>query len=145
MNSHHQQAVHLQPVRQKPARHDICYGLIAIILTCSLVLSTNASANSKTNLLVTPSTDIAATNSSPIETITVIYRNPFDYALYQQTTEMLLSFNLELSQSIPFYAQQQSRQMAAEFGFSVAQSTWLTPNDKTLLLSGLSQISNRNE
>ncbi|MFT6133121.1 MAG: hypothetical protein ACJAW2_001845, partial [Shewanella sp.] len=27
------------------------------------------------------------------------YRNAFDYALYQQTTEMLLRFNRDLSQS----------------------------------------------
>jgi hypothetical protein len=124
MNSHHHQ----------PARHYIRYGLIATILTCSLALSAHVSANNKTNLLVTPVTVMAATNISPMETITVIYRNPFDYALYQQTTEMLLSFNIELSQSIPFDAHQQNRQMAAEFGFSIAQSAKLTPNDKILLI-----------
>ncbi|MFT6977550.1 MAG: hypothetical protein ACJAZA_001262 [Shewanella psychromarinicola] len=127
MNSHHHQPLHYLPVR-----HYIRCGVVVTILTCSLVLSTNASANNKTNLLVTPV--MAATNSSPMETITVIYRNPFDYALYQQTTEILLSFNLELSQSIPLDAQQQSRQMAAEFGFPVAKSAKLTPNDKILLI-----------
>jgi hypothetical protein len=126
MNSHHH-----QPLHYLPARHYIRSGVVVTILTCTLALSAHASANNKTNLLVTPV--MAATNSSPMETITVIYRNPFDYALYQQTTEMLLSFNLELSQSIPLDAQQQSRQMAAEFSVYSPQSITFNSNDKSLL------------
>ena len=135
MNSHHQFV-----------RHDIRYGLIATVLIttiigCSLVLSTNAAANNPKNNLITQ----AATNIGPIETITVTYRNAFDYALYQQTTEMLLSFNRDLSQSNLVQVQQQSRQMAAEFGFYSEQSITFNANDKSLLFSRLLQSLDSNE
>jgi hypothetical protein len=137
MNSHHHQPLHYSPIR-----HFIRYGVVITLLSCSVALSANALANSPENQ---PVTNMAAASNSPIETITVTYRNTFDYALYQHTTEMLLSFNRDLSQSNVINAQQQSRQMAAEFGLSVAESITFSLDDKTLLLSGLSQSLNSNE
>ncbi|WP_351076802.1 hypothetical protein [Shewanella sp. CAL98-MNA-CIBAN-0140] len=128
MNSHHHQPLHYLPVR-----HYIRCGVVVTILTCTLALSAHVSANSQKNQPVIPATNMAATNISPIETITVIYRSMFDYALYEQTTEMLLSFNRDLSQSNAVNAQQQSRQMAAEFGVYSPQSITFNSNDKSLL------------
>jgi hypothetical protein len=140
MNRHHQFV-----------RHYIRYGLIATVLittvlittiiSCALILSTNASANNPKNNLIIPD----ATNIGSIETITVTYRNAFDYALYQQTTEMLLSFNRDLSQSNLVQVQQQSRQMAAKFGFYSAQSITFNTNDKSLQFSRLLQSLDSNE
>ncbi len=53
----------------------------------------------------------------PMETVTVIYRTPFDYALYQQTTEMLTGFNRELGQKIIAQARQDNVTLAKRYGF----------------------------
>jgi len=57
----------------------------------------------------------SATNSaaSPnIETITVTYRDPLDYALYQHTTEMLSVFRLEIREDIGIQARNSLMEMA---------------------------------
>lgn len=57
----------------------------------------------------------SATNSvaSPnIETITVTYRDPLDYALYQHTTEMLSAFRLEIREDIGIQARNSLMDMA---------------------------------
>nr|WP_253724239.1 hypothetical protein [Shewanella baltica] len=57
----------------------------------------------------------SATNSaaSPnIETITVTYRDPLDYALYQHTTEMLSAFRLEIREDIGIQARNSLMEMA---------------------------------
>ncbi|QYJ74364.1 hypothetical protein [Shewanella sp. FJAT-52076] len=53
--------------------------------------------------------------ASPMETMTVIYRSPVDYALYQQKAEMLGYFQLELHEGIRLEAKTQLRQMATRF------------------------------
>ncbi|MCT8985513.1 hypothetical protein [Shewanella phaeophyticola] len=72
-------------------------------------------------------------------------RNAFDYALYQQTTEMLLLFIRDLAQSNLLAVRQQSHKMAAEFTIFVAQSSRFNEKDKTLLFSGLSTSLSLNE
>ena len=69
----------------------------------------------------TTSTTQSATSPN-IEIITVTYRNAFDYALYQQTTEILANFNRDLEQKIVLEARNQSQDMAAEFGVFTAQT-----------------------
>ena len=57
----------------------------------------------------------SATNSaasSNIETITVTYRDPLDYALYQHTTEMLSVFRLEIREDIGIQARNSLMEMA---------------------------------
>jgi hypothetical protein len=57
----------------------------------------------------------SATNSaasSNIETITVTYRDPLDYALYQHTTEMLSAFRLEIREDIGIQARNSLMEMA---------------------------------
>lgn len=65
----------------------------------------------------------------PMETVTVIYRSSFDYALYQQTTEILTRFNRELPQQIIARARQDNVAMAKEFGFSVQEANELVSFD----------------
>ena len=55
-------------------------------------------------------TDSAA--SPNIETITVTYRDPLDYALYQHTTEMLSVFRLEIREDIGIQARNSLMEMA---------------------------------
>ncbi len=66
----------------------------------------------------------------PMETITVIHRSSFDYALYQQTTEMLTQFNRELAQKIIVQARQDNVTMAKQFGYFTNQSNELAQIDK---------------
>ncbi|WP_285164580.1 hypothetical protein [Shewanella goraebulensis] len=61
----------------------------------------------------------------PMETVTVIYRSSFDYALYQQTTEMLTRFNRELPQKNIARARQDNVAMAKEFGFLIQEANEL--------------------
>lgn len=53
--------------------------------------------------------------ATPMETMTVIYRSPVDYALYQQKAEMLGYFQLEVHEGIQLDAKSQLRQMATRF------------------------------
>ncbi|WP_413471978.1 hypothetical protein [Shewanella baltica] len=50
--------------------------------------------------------------SPNIETITVTYRDPLDYALYQHTTEMLSAFRLEIREDIGIQARNSLMEMA---------------------------------
>ncbi len=65
----------------------------------------------------------------PMETVTVIYRSAFDYALYQQTTEILTRFNRELPQKIIAQARQDNVAMAKDFGFSIQEANHLVSFD----------------
>jgi hypothetical protein len=86
------------------------------IIATGMMLASTAIAESNIN----PTTQSAT--SPNIEIITVTYRNAFDYALYQQTTEMLANFNRDLEQKIVVEARNQSQDMAAEFGVFTAQT-----------------------
>ena len=68
-------------------------------------------------------------NIQPMETVTVIYRAPFDYALYQQTTEMLTTFNRELPQKIIAQARQDNVAMAKDYGFLIQEVNQLVSFD----------------
>ncbi|MBW8186031.1 hypothetical protein [Shewanella nanhaiensis] len=53
-------------------------------------------------LPLTASADLAKqqNRAEPMETITVTYREPSDYALYQYTTDMLVNFRLQIQADI---------------------------------------------
>lgn len=53
--------------------------------------------------------------AAPMETMTVIYRSPLDYALYQQKAEMLGYFYAELDENIRTDARTVLHQMAKDF------------------------------
>ncbi|WP_144213168.1 hypothetical protein [Shewanella donghaensis] len=76
-----------------------------------------------------------------METITVIHRSAFDYALYEQTTEMLTHFNRELAQKIIVQARFNNLTMAKEFGFFANQSNELALIDKYPENIGVLEIS----
>ena len=86
------------------------------VIATGMMLASTAIAESNIN----PTTQSAT--SPNIEIITVTYRNAFDYALYQQTTEMLANFNRDLEQKIVFEARNQSQDMASEFGVFMVQT-----------------------
>ncbi|MEM6187827.1 hypothetical protein [Shewanella vaxholmensis] len=90
------------------------------LLICSaLTLGTAFTLGTALTLGITPlgqameansATDSAA--SPNIETITVTYRDPLDYALYQHTTEMLSAFRLEIREDIGIQARNSLMEMA---------------------------------
>jgi len=86
------------------------------VIATGMMLASTAIADTNTT-----STTQSATSPN-IEIITVTYRNAFDYALYQQTTEMLANFNRDLEQKIVFEARNQSQDMASEFGVFMVQT-----------------------
>ncbi|MCT7940979.1 MULTISPECIES: hypothetical protein [Shewanella] len=86
------------------------------VIATGMMLASTAIADTNTT-----STTQSATSPN-IEIITVTYRNAFDYALYQQTTEMLANFNRDLEQKIVFEARNQSQDMASEFGVFTVQT-----------------------
>ncbi|QSX29174.1 hypothetical protein JYB88_13160 [Shewanella cyperi] len=70
-----------------------------------------------------------------METLTVTYRSPLDYALYQQTTETISFFRIELAQDILAQSRASSRAMASHYlshngvadtRLFPPQSDWLT-------------------
>ncbi|WP_372872521.1 hypothetical protein [Shewanella sp.] len=63
-------------------------------------------------------------NASAMEVMTVVYRSPLDYALYQQKAEMLGVFHAEHGESIRIDAHEQLNEMANAFNamFSLAQA-----------------------
>ena len=86
------------------------------VIATGMMLASTAIADTNTT-----STTQSATSPN-FEIITVTYRNAFDYALYQQTTEMLANFNRDLEQKIVFEARNQSQDMASEFGVFTVQT-----------------------
>lgn len=70
----------------------------------------------------------ATVKTSPMETLKVTYRSPTDYALYQQTTQMLVQFNLELQNDIHWQIHDGIRGMANTFGVNTNQSDNLAVN-----------------
>ncbi|MCW3172967.1 hypothetical protein [Shewanella subflava] len=91
------------------------------VIATGMMLASTAIAENSSNLTT------ASATSPNMEIITVTYRNAFDYALYQQTTEILANFNRDLEQKIVLEARSQSQDMAADFGVFVANSTAKLP------------------
>lgn len=69
-----------------------------------------------------------------IERITVNYKSPFDYALYQYTTEILMQFKLEIAADIYNQARAGSNQMAhsIEKQFNVSQQSASNRHDSNM-------------
>lgn len=65
---------------------------------------------------------------SPIETIQVSNRTPFEYAIYLQTTEILTTFHMGLEEKNIRLARYQSLAMAAEYDRLTASSVMVSSN-----------------
>jgi hypothetical protein len=68
----------------------------------------------------------AQAEMSPMETIQITNRTPFEYALYLQTTEMLAKFHMGLEEKNIRYARHQSLAMAEEYGRLTASSVMVS-------------------
>lgn len=71
--------------------------------------------------------------AAPMETLTVIYRSPLDYALYQQKAEMLGVFHAEHGESIRIDAHEQLNEMATAFSTMVPLTRTSFPADESNL------------
>ncbi|HCD14913.1 hypothetical protein [Shewanella sp.] len=58
---------------------------------------------------------LAATTADQMEVITVTYRSSLNYALYQQITETMAGFHLEVLEDIYLQARSGNQQMAEQF------------------------------
>ncbi|PKG55838.1 hypothetical protein CXF83_06930 [Shewanella sp. Choline-02u-19] len=80
--------------------------------------------------LFTPLASIAADSQQDIEHMSVTYRSPMDYAIYQYTTHVFSMFKLQLRADIHIQARMSSLQMAQEQG--VIDNTVSTEQQKTI-------------
>ncbi|AQS39453.1 hypothetical protein Sps_04361 [Shewanella psychrophila] len=107
---------------------------ITAFITASIFVSTSLLPNMA---IAAPSTP--AINNGTIEVITVTYRAPMDYALYQYTTELLAYFRVQIQADIYTQARAGSlqmaqsiqRQMQADSSAWKATNTHNTWQDKT--------------
>ncbi|MCE9679028.1 hypothetical protein LZP69_07490 [Shewanella sp. AS1] len=80
-------------------------------LLCSLAISP---------LMVSAETATSAEKKIvPMETMTITYRSPLDYALYQYTIELLTQFRMEINSSIHTQAQISTQEMYEDFTASL--------------------------
>jgi hypothetical protein len=83
----------------------------------------------------------AQAEMSPMETIQVTNRTPFEYAIYLQTTEILAKFHMGLEEKNIRLARYQSLAMAAEYDRLTASSVTVSSNtpysNKHLLKKGV--------
>lgn len=98
------------------------------LLVCSLIPLSNAMA--------------ANTN---MEIITVTYRSPLDYALYQHTTEILSEFRLEIREDISIQARNGLLEMAKAQRLNHIEVAQATAKDKNLASMWLSQTAKANK
>ncbi|MGS0677097.1 hypothetical protein ACVBIO_19440 [Shewanella sp. 0m-8] len=87
--------------------------------------------------LVAPSISYANDSQNQIEHITVTYRTPFEYAMYQYTSDMLQDFNQQVRVEIQQQAKSNIMQMAKEQGFISSQVAKAEQPNKTVLNSGV--------
>ena len=66
--------------------------------------------------LFMPSMSFANSNDDPMEHITVTYRTPVEYAVYQYTTDTLQAFNQQIRMEIQLQARMTNMQMAKSHG-----------------------------
>ncbi|WP_394130487.1 hypothetical protein [Shewanella maritima] len=109
--------------------------LLVGVASFGTFVSPNAIAQQDDPLLITETASQAV--APEMEIITVIYRDAFNYALYQQTSELITAFRQELTQDIMFDARNQSKTMAQEFGISLAFSAELEGNPNSLQYEGV--------
>ncbi|MCG9697407.1 hypothetical protein [Shewanella sp. Isolate11] len=79
--------------------------LVGLLMSASLLPNVYAAS--------TDATFINAT--AEMETITITYRSPFDYALHQYTVELLNQFRMEIDSSISYQARRSSQAMYEAF------------------------------
>lgn len=89
-------------------------------------------------LVLTSSTAFAATE---IETISVTYRAPIDYALYVHNTETIALYRLEVEQEIISLARSQSLQAITDTAYISTVDEQLVSQDKGIETVGLSQAA----
>lgn len=80
---------------------------------------------------------VTTTQTQNIEHFSVTYRNAFDYALCQHTTEMLTRFHAQHSDNIVIEARNQSHDMAEDF---IATQIVLNIPDSEELTSSQTQV-----
>ncbi|QQX79273.1 hypothetical protein JK628_17240 [Shewanella sp. KX20019] len=68
--------------------------------------------------LLTPLTSLAAAQQQDMEHMSVTYRTPLEYAIYQYTTDLLNSFKLQLRADIHLQARMNIQQMYQEQSFT---------------------------
>ncbi|MDR6962723.1 hypothetical protein [Shewanella putrefaciens] len=85
----------------------------------------------------------AAANPN-IETITVTYRDPLDYALYQDTTEMLSAFRFEIREDIGIQARNSLLEMAKAQHVNNLNLAQVQPNNKNLAFVWVSPLAKAN-
>ncbi|EGM71175.1 hypothetical protein [Shewanella sp. HN-41] len=87
-----------------------------------------------------------ATAASPsMEIITVTYRSPLDYALYQHTTEILSEFRIEIREDISIQARNGLQEMAKAQRVNRIEVAHVTGKDKNLASMWLSQTAKANK
>lgn len=80
-----------------------------------------------------------------MEIITVTYRSPLDYALYQHTTEILSEFRLEIREDISIQARNGLLEMAKAHGVNRIAAAQVNAKDKNLASMWLSQTAKANK
>ncbi|ABV88452.1 hypothetical protein [Shewanella pealeana] len=83
--------------------------------------------------LLMPSISFANSSDEQMERITVTYRTPIEYAVYQYTTETLQAFNQQIRMEIQLQARMTNMQMAKSHGIiSDTVTTALKPAKEVL-------------
>lgn len=80
-----------------------------------------------------PATSQANLDPTEMEHINVTYRTPFEYSLYQYTSDTLQAFNQQLLVDIHQQAKQSSQQMAKSYSLSVAENNSVNIPTKALV------------
>ncbi|WP_297893311.1 hypothetical protein [Shewanella sp.] len=83
--------------------------------------------------------------NTDMEIITVTYRSPIDYALYQHTTEILNEFRLEIREDISIQARNSLLEMARAHGVNRIAAAQVNAKDKNLASMWLSQTAKANK
>lgn len=89
-------------------------------------------------------TSSMAMAETEMETISVSYRAPIDYALYVHNTETIAFYRLEVEQEIISFARNQSLQTMTRQALQspiAAQNLKIAPQDKDIKTVGLSQAA----
>ena len=86
-------------------------------------------------VLLMPSISFANSNDDPMERITVTYRTPVEYAVYQYTTDTLLALNQQIRIEIQLQAKMTSMQMARSHGIITDTVTTALKPAKAVLIS----------
>ncbi|OUS51752.1 hypothetical protein BM607_010975 [Shewanella sp. SACH] len=121
------------------------------LLICSTTLGAAFTLGTALTLGIAPLGQAIAAGSaansvaSPnIETITVTYRDPLDYALYLHTTEMLSAFRLEIREDIGIQAHNSLMEMAKAQHVNRLNLTQVQASNKNLAFVWVSPSAKAN-